>query len=144
MISGEARPTRCVMGRLEEGEAVVDGLVALARFEKIDAGFVRGHGSVEAVELLRYDPGSRRYVPLVSTGGCDSYVASASSWHPGGANFAFMDGHAKAYSASASLLLYPKSVYGVDNVYDPHWPRCLWSAKETCPGANDGDYWDVD
>jgi prepilin-type processing-associated H-X9-DG protein len=35
------------------------------------------------------------YGPLPSTGGCDSYVASASSFHPGGANFAFMDGSVK-------------------------------------------------
>jgi predicted DNA-binding protein with PD1-like motif len=54
------------MGRLEKGEAVVDGLVALSRFEKIDAGFVRAQGAVEDVELLRYDPASRRYVALAS------------------------------------------------------------------------------
>lgn len=66
MITGEARHTRCVMGRLEPGEPVVEGLQQLARFEKIDAGFVRAQGSVEEIELLRYDPAARRYVPLVS------------------------------------------------------------------------------
>ncbi len=71
MISGEARHTRCVMGRLEQGEPVVDGLLRLAQFEKIDAGFVRAQGSVEAVELLRYDAHRRRYVPLASAGGPD-------------------------------------------------------------------------
>jgi predicted DNA-binding protein with PD1-like motif len=62
------------MGRLEQGESVVDGLVALARFEKIDAGFLRAQGSVEDVELLRYDPASRRYVPLASA------AAIAGAW----------------------------------------------------------------
>ncbi|HET8539527.1 MAG TPA: PPC domain-containing DNA-binding protein [Anaeromyxobacter sp.] len=71
MISGEAKHTRCVMGRLERGEPVVDGLVQLARFERIDAGFVRAQGSVEAVELLRYDAAARRYVALASAGGVD-------------------------------------------------------------------------
>lgn len=64
MIAGEARHTRCVMGRLERGEDVVEALVALARFERVDAGFVRGQGSVEGVELLRYDPAARAYAPL--------------------------------------------------------------------------------
>jgi predicted DNA-binding protein with PD1-like motif len=71
VIAGEAREGRCVMGRLEQGEAVVDALVQLARFEKIDAGFVRGQGCVEAVELLRYDAAGRRYVPLAPAGGVD-------------------------------------------------------------------------
>lgn len=65
MISGEARHTRCVMGRLEAGEPVVEALTELARFEKIDAGFVRAQGAVEAPELARYDPATRRYDPAV-------------------------------------------------------------------------------
>lgn len=68
MIAGEARHTRCVMGRLERGEPVVEALVELARFEKIDAGFVRAQGAVEAPELARLDPASRRYVPLAEAG----------------------------------------------------------------------------
>ena len=71
MISGEAKHTRVVMGRLEPGEPVVDGLVRLARFERIDAGFVRAQGSVEEVELLRYDAALKRYVPLAAAGGVD-------------------------------------------------------------------------
>ena len=66
MISGEARHTRVVMGRLERGEPVVEGLARLARFERIDAGFVRAQGAIEAVELLRYDPAARAYVPLAA------------------------------------------------------------------------------
>ncbi len=71
MISGEAAHSRCVMGRIERGEAVVDALARLARFEKIDAGFVRAQGSVEDVELLRFDPVARRHVPLARAGGID-------------------------------------------------------------------------
>jgi predicted DNA-binding protein with PD1-like motif len=75
VITGEASPTRCVMGRLERGEGVVDGLVALARFEKIDAGFVRAQGAVEDVELLRYDAAARRHVPLASAPGAWELVS---------------------------------------------------------------------
>lgn len=64
MISGEARHTRCVMGRLEKGEEVVRGLADLARFERIDAGFVRAQGAVEDAELSVYDAASRSYAPL--------------------------------------------------------------------------------
>ncbi len=71
MITGEAKHTRCVMGRLEQGEEVVDALLAIARFEKIDAGFVRAQGSVEAIELLRYDPAAMRYVPHARAGAID-------------------------------------------------------------------------
>jgi predicted DNA-binding protein with PD1-like motif len=61
MISGESRPTRCVMGRLEAGEEVVEALRALARFERIDAGFVRAQGSVEDAELARYEAAAPGY-----------------------------------------------------------------------------------
>jgi predicted DNA-binding protein with PD1-like motif len=71
VISGEAKHTRVVMGRLEMGEPVVDGLAELARFEKIDAGFVRAQGSIEAVELLRYDAALKRYVPLAAAAAID-------------------------------------------------------------------------
>jgi predicted DNA-binding protein with PD1-like motif len=64
VIAGEARHTRCVMGRLERGEDVRAALLELARFERIDAGFVRGQGTLEAVELLRHDPAARADVPL--------------------------------------------------------------------------------
>jgi predicted DNA-binding protein with PD1-like motif len=50
------------MGRLERGEDLVAQLRALARFEKIDAGFVRAQGAVEAAELARYDAAAGRYV----------------------------------------------------------------------------------
>ncbi len=71
MIVGEASRTRVVMGRLEPGEPVVEKLVELARFERIDAGFVRGQGVVEEVSLERYDAGARAYVPLATVGGVD-------------------------------------------------------------------------
>lgn len=71
MITGEAKHTRCVMGRLEKGEEVVDALLGVARFERIDAGFVRAQGSVESIELLRYDGVGRRYVPHARAGGID-------------------------------------------------------------------------
>ncbi|HEY6100052.1 MAG TPA: PPC domain-containing DNA-binding protein [Anaeromyxobacter sp.] len=71
MIVGEAKQNRVVMGRLEKGEAVVEKLVELARFEKIDAGFVRAQGVAEEIFLDRYDASSRSYVPLTTAGGID-------------------------------------------------------------------------
>jgi predicted DNA-binding protein with PD1-like motif len=71
MIVGESKTGRCVMGRLEKGEPVVEKLVELARFENIDAGFVRAQGVVDEVFLERYDARSKRYVPLVNVGGPD-------------------------------------------------------------------------
>jgi predicted DNA-binding protein with PD1-like motif len=71
MISGEAKHTRCVMGRLEQGEEVVDSLLGISRFEKIDAGFVRAQGAVEAIELLRYDAVARSYVSHARAGAID-------------------------------------------------------------------------
>jgi uncharacterized protein len=71
MIAGEAKHTRCVMGRIERGEPVVEALEDLARFERIDAGFVRAQGAVEEAELQRYDSRARRYVPLATVGGID-------------------------------------------------------------------------
>ena len=75
MISGESRPTRCVMGRLEAGEEVVAALRELARFERIDAGFVRAQGAVQAAELARYDAGARGYVPACGVPGAAELVS---------------------------------------------------------------------
>ncbi len=75
MISGEARHTRVVMGRLERGEPVVEGLAQLARFERIDAGFVRAQGAIEDPELVRYDPEARLYVPLAGAAGAWELVS---------------------------------------------------------------------
>jgi predicted DNA-binding protein with PD1-like motif len=62
VIAGESGYTRCVMGRLEAGEELVAALRDLARIEKIDAGFVRGQGTVSAAALARYDPAARAYL----------------------------------------------------------------------------------
>jgi predicted DNA-binding protein with PD1-like motif len=75
VISGESRPTRCVMGRLEAGEEVVCALRELARFERIDAGFVRAQGAVEGAELARYDAGARGYVPAGGIPGAAELVS---------------------------------------------------------------------
>jgi len=86
VISGESRPTRCVMGRIEPGEEVVAALRELARFEKIDAGFVRAQGAVDGFELARYDAAARGYV---AAGGADGPAELVSlqgsvSLEPGG------------------------------------------------------------
>jgi predicted DNA-binding protein with PD1-like motif len=71
MIVGETKQTRVVLGRLEKGDAVAEKLLELARFEKIDCGFVRAQGVVEEIFLERYEEASRAYVPLATVGGAD-------------------------------------------------------------------------
>jgi predicted DNA-binding protein with PD1-like motif len=75
VIGGETRTTRCVMGRLERGEEVVATLRELARFEKIDAGFVRGQGAVEGAEVARYDAAARAYLPAGGISGTAELVS---------------------------------------------------------------------
>jgi predicted DNA-binding protein with PD1-like motif len=69
VIAGEAPHTRCVMGRLERGEPVLDALRELARLEKVDAGFVRAQGAVEDAVLSLYDPVTRAYAPAATLPG---------------------------------------------------------------------------
>jgi predicted DNA-binding protein with PD1-like motif len=69
VIIGESTTTRCVMGRLEPGEELVAALRELARLERIDAGFVRGHGILAAAELARWDPASRTWLPAGAVAG---------------------------------------------------------------------------
>ncbi len=75
MITGEARHTRCVMGRLESGEEVVAALRELARFERVDAGFVRAQGVVEDAELSLYEGRTQRYEPAGAVAGTAELVS---------------------------------------------------------------------
>jgi predicted DNA-binding protein with PD1-like motif len=63
------------MGRLEAGEDVVAALRELARFERIDAGFVRAQGAVQGAELARYDAGACGYVPAGGVPGAAELVS---------------------------------------------------------------------
>jgi predicted DNA-binding protein with PD1-like motif len=75
VIAGESAFTRCVMGRLEDGEDVVVALRELARLEKIDAGFVRAQGAVSGARLARYDPAARAYVAAGAVDGTAELVS---------------------------------------------------------------------
>lgn len=79
MITGESVTTRCVMGRLEQGEEVVAALRELARIERIDAGFVRGQGAVLGATLARYDPAARAYVAAGEVDGPAEVVSLSGS-----------------------------------------------------------------
>jgi predicted DNA-binding protein with PD1-like motif len=63
------------MGRLEAGEEVVAALRDLARAERIDAGFVRGQGTVSGATLARFDPAARAYVPVAALEGALELVS---------------------------------------------------------------------
>ncbi|MBM3495580.1 MAG: DUF1559 domain-containing protein [Armatimonadetes bacterium] len=77
--------------------------------------------------------------------GCDALGLCPWSYKPDTKwNLVFADGHAKAYSASSSLLLY----YWLlpVHVYDVHWPRCLYGSligAQPCTGGFP-DTWDID
>jgi predicted DNA-binding protein with PD1-like motif len=75
VITGESAYTRCVMGRLEDGEELVAALRELARAESIDAGFVRGQGTVSGASVARFDPAARAYVPAGAVDGVAELVS---------------------------------------------------------------------
>lgn len=98
MITGEARHTRCVMGRLESGEEVVETLRELARFERVDAGFVRAQGVVEDAELSLYDLESRRYEPAGALAGTAELVS--------------LDGNVSLLAGAPEVRLWAVLAYG--------------------------------
>lgn len=61
MITFESRQVRRVVGRLERGESLLEGLVDLAAKRGIVSGSLSGLGAVEWVELCEYDQQSRAY-----------------------------------------------------------------------------------
>jgi predicted DNA-binding protein with PD1-like motif len=63
------------MGRIERGEEVVAAFRELARFEMIDAGFVRAQGAVEDALLSAYDAGARGYVASGAVAGSAELVS---------------------------------------------------------------------
>lgn len=63
MITFESRNVRRVLGRLERGERVKQSIEQLARERNVTTGWVRALGILEAAELRRYDPRSKRYLP---------------------------------------------------------------------------------
>jgi predicted DNA-binding protein with PD1-like motif len=118
VIAGEARLTRCVMGRIERGEEVVAALRELARVERIDAGFVRGQGAIEAVELAAWDAASGGYVAAGAVAGAAELVSlqgnvSLEGGGPGVRLWAVVAAAAGAGPASvtAGLLVRARAVY---------------------------------
>jgi len=72
-----------------------------------------------------------------STGGCDAYVASASSFHPGGANFAFMDGSVKFLKDTIDSWPLDQTTGVPTSVTRVQAPPRLWSV---IPGSKVGVY----
>lgn len=63
MISFETSRSRRVIGRLERGEAIVEGLLGLARRHEIRTGWLSVIGALEWVEIGELDQQTRTYRP---------------------------------------------------------------------------------
>lgn len=61
MIFQETTRTRRLAGRVEAGEDPVDALTDLCREHGVTAGEVRGLGTLDQIELVRFNPDSRDY-----------------------------------------------------------------------------------
>jgi predicted DNA-binding protein with PD1-like motif len=65
VIHAVSSRTRVVVARAEPGEWLPEALLELARWERVDAAFVRGHGLLSLAELALWDPETRsRGAPL--------------------------------------------------------------------------------
>lgn len=61
MIHAVSTKTRVVVARLEPGEGLPEAVLELARWERVDAAFVRGHGILSLAVLDVWDPDRRAY-----------------------------------------------------------------------------------
>jgi prepilin-type N-terminal cleavage/methylation domain-containing protein len=118
-------------GYFDLGIAYAGHTVGLASYSRPAQAFILS----ETIPFHDFELDPRAAAPFTEIG-----LMTSDKW-----NFAFMDGHAKTYSADAAVLNL-NYAYGVPfAVYDIHWPRCVGPyAKFPCPRANDGDSWDVD
>ena len=90
MISFETSRSRRVIGRLERGEAIVEGLLGLARRHEVRTGWVSVIGALEWVEIGELDQRTRTYRPARRYDSpCEilSLVGNFSQWE--GAPFLF-------------------------------------------------------
>jgi predicted DNA-binding protein with PD1-like motif len=61
VIHAVSTRTRVVVARVEPGESLPEAVLELARWERVDAAFVRGHGILSLVELDAWDGDRRAY-----------------------------------------------------------------------------------
>jgi predicted DNA-binding protein with PD1-like motif len=70
-----SQQTRRLIGRLDQGEELVEAITALCRKEKILAAEIRATGALKKVELVRYDASRRQYIELAQ-GAADVEIVS--------------------------------------------------------------------
>jgi len=63
VIVGESHRGRRIVGRLERGEDLVDGVAAACRERGVRSGELRAYGMVEEAELREFDPRARGFRP---------------------------------------------------------------------------------
>lgn len=69
MLFEETRAIRAFVGRLEEGDDVIEALSLVCDANDITAARLRLSGTIEDVELVRFDPATQEYVTVVQEGG---------------------------------------------------------------------------
>ncbi len=149
MISFETSRSRRVIGRLERGEAIVDGLLGMARRHEVRTAWLSVIGALEWVEIGELDQATRSYKPARRFDSpCEilSLVGNVSRWD--GAPFLFA--HVTVSRAHAGVIevvgghLVGGSVYSCEvfiecldeldlvRVPDPGTGLALWRST---PGA---------
>jgi len=63
MITVASHQTRTILGRLEKGADLIQGLLEVCRARKVRCGTVSVLGALETVELTHYDTKNKRYRP---------------------------------------------------------------------------------
>jgi predicted DNA-binding protein with PD1-like motif len=69
VIFEESRSIRSFVGRIDEGDDVIEALTLLCDANDVTAAEVRVTGTLADVEVVRHDPSSGDYVPLVDDEG---------------------------------------------------------------------------
>ncbi len=74
-----SQQTRRLIGRLDQGEELLEAITALCRKERVSAAEIRATGALKRVELVRYDSVRRQYVELAQGDAASEIVSLVGS-----------------------------------------------------------------
>jgi len=75
MLAVEARMPRVLIGRLDQGDDVIEALTKICREHRIETGLVRASGCLGRVALGEYDPVRKNYVTSFDSDGTVSLLS---------------------------------------------------------------------